>query len=268
MISEDFTPKVLRFGAVDSTNQTAKELAEKGAAEGTIIVADSQLHGKGRGEHTWHSPQGGLYLSALLYPDDAKHATDLSILAGIAVAQAVTELLPKSSDVTLKWPNDCLLNWKKVSGILCEALGEKVFGLCVVGIGLNVNVKPQELLPFQQNPFSATSFLSEFNGEAFDLAQVESMLVSKLFTLYRTYHAKGGREAIRYLWEKNCRFIGKRVELSDTGWHHGDSRKRASEAGVALGTVLGLDENGAIVLANAKGERHSYASGEITCYWP
>src|SRR5438309_1430776 len=120
MLPADFTPKILTFDTVDSTNAKARELAAKGAAEGTVIVAKQQTAGRGRNKRTWHSPEGGLYLSILLHPKEAKKVTDLSILAGVALAQGVTEFLPKSKDVSLKWPNDCLIGWKKVGGILCE----------------------------------------------------------------------------------------------------------------------------------------------------
>lgn len=265
MISEDFSPKILRYNEVESTNLTAREAAKSGASEGTVVVARSQSRGRGRGERTWHSPPGGLYLSALLYPTDVKFITDLSLLAGTALAQAVKEMLPKSFNVGVKWPNDCLLNWKKVGGILCEAGGEDIFGLCIVGIGLNINLRPEDLAPFQANPFSATSIMVELGGQEFALDAAESMLISKLFSLYRAYH-ESGREAIRYLWEKNCRMIGKKVELREGGWRKEESGKVSEEG--AVGTFLGIDENGGIVLANAKGERRSYYSGEITCYWP
>lgn len=265
MTSGCMTPVITRFESVPSTNVTAREMAGCGAAEGTVVIAREQTRGKGRGERLWHSPPGGIYLSALLYPADVKRTTDLSLLAGVALAQSVKELLPKSVEVSVKWPNDCLLNWKKVGGILCESLGEDVLGLWVVGIGLNVNLGQSELEAFQANPFKATSFLTELGGEAFDLNAAESMLISKLFSLYQTYREQGS-EPIRYLWEKNCRMIGKKVSIAETGWRREDGRNR--DVGVATGTVLGIDENGAIVLANAKGERRSYYSGEITCYWP
>jgi BirA family transcriptional regulator, biotin operon repressor / biotin---[acetyl-CoA-carboxylase] ligase len=267
---ETISPQILRFDSLDSTNVKARELARQGAAgEGTVLVATRQTAGKGRGNHLWHSPEGGLFLSALLYPKQAKRLTDLPILVGVALAQAVRQIAPKSCEVTLKWPNDVLINWKKVGGILCEALGEECFELCVAGIGLNVNVGPNELAPFQKNPFGATSFQNESEGGAYDLDQVLSVLLAKLFTLYRLYQEEG-MEPIRYLWEHNCAFVGKKVELSESGVREPAPKSSSgkSEPGVTVGTVLGIDESGGLVLSNAKGERRSYYTGAITCYWP
>jgi BirA family transcriptional regulator, biotin operon repressor / biotin---[acetyl-CoA-carboxylase] ligase len=235
------------------------------AGEGSVIVARTQSAGKGRGSHVWHSPDGGLFCSIVLYPRQAKKLTDLPILVGVAVAQAVNQILPKSCEVTLKWPNDCLVNWKKVGGILCEALGEECFDLCVAGIGLNVNVAPSELEPFQKNPFAATSFQKESEGGAYEIDQVLSLVLAKLFNLYRLYHREG-LEPIRYLWERNCAFVGKKIELSEGGARGPGSK--AKEVGTTQGTVLGIDESGGLVLSNPKGERRSYYSGAITCYWP
>ncbi len=273
MIPESFTPQILRFDTLDSTNLKARELAKAGtAAEGTVIVARSQTAGKGRGNHVWHSPEGGLFLSVLLYPRQARRLTDLPILVGVAVAQAVKQILPKHCDVTLKWPNDCLVSWKKVGGILCEALGEDCFDLCAAGIGLNINVAPKDLLPFAGNPFGATSFQAESEGGLYEIDQVLHVLTAKLFTLYRLYQEEG-MEPIRYLWEHNCAFVGKKVELSESGVRaptkpQGTAPVPVNDPGVTVGTVLGIDESGGLVLSNPKGDRRSYYSGAITCYWP
>jgi BirA family biotin operon repressor/biotin-[acetyl-CoA-carboxylase] ligase len=265
MIGEDFKPEIHRFDVLDSTNTKMKELVTKGVSEGAVVVAAEQTGGRGRGKRVWHSPAGGLYFSTLLYPRDSKHVTDLPILAGAAVAQAVKDLLPKHKDVSVKWPNDCLIGWKKVGGILCENLGEERLGLCVIGIGLNVNIPIEALEPFKENPFSATSFLSETSGGQFELDKVLDVVTKKLFTLYRLYQ-KEGFGPIKFLWEKNCKFIGKKIELRDSGWRESD--RKMGGPGLTVGTFLGIDETGAIVLSNQKGEYHHYYTGEISCFWP
>ncbi len=265
MAPEGLAPKLHFFDTVDSTNNKARELAADGGGEGIVVIAKSQTQGRGRHRRVWHSPEGGLYLSALLYPREKRRASDLSILAGAALAQSVKQLLPKSKDVTVKWPNDCLVGWKKVAGVLCEFLGEDYFNLCVVGIGINVNVADEELKKFQGNPFGATSFLGETGGQ-FPLDETAHIVVNKLFQLYRIYQTQG-LAPIQYVWEKNCAFIGKKVELRESGWRDNPSYKEG-EVGATQGKMEGIDESGAIVLSNTTGERHSYLSGEITCYWP
>lgn len=271
MSVEPLSPTILRFDTLDSTNSKAKELAKEGASEGTVIVARAQTAGRGRGNNKWHSPAGGLFCSVLLFPKDPKRLTDLPILVGVAVAQAVMQALPKSVDVSLKWPNDCLANWKKVGGILCESLGEDCFHLCVAGVGLNVNVAAEDLAPFQTNPFGATSFQLESGGNGHDTETVLGLFLAKLFTLYRLYQEEG-MEPIRYLWERNCAMVGKRIELSEQGIRptapSTTAAAKAALTGVTVGTCLGIDETGGIVLSNAKGERRSYYTGAITCYWP
>lgn len=263
MIGPDFSPEIIHFETLDSTNSQARKIALKGGAEGTVVTARTQTAGRGRGKRTWHSPEGGLYLSVLLNSKDPKRPTDLAILAGAAVAQAVKDCLPKQLDVTVKWPNDCLIGWKKVGGVLSEGLGEEL-ELCVVGIGINVNVPDTELEPYKKNPFSATSFLAESGGN-FDIEWVKKMVLAKLFTLYRLYHQQGFM-AVKEVWQRNCHFIGKKVELSDSGSREGDRVK--SGPGVIIGKFAGIDDRGAIVLSNQKGEEQSYYSGEITCFWP
>jgi BirA family biotin operon repressor/biotin-[acetyl-CoA-carboxylase] ligase len=264
MIPQDFFPRILRFDSVPSTNLKAKEMAKKGGKEGTVIIATEQTAGRGRGNHEWYSPKGGLYLSTLLKPKLAKRATDISILAGAAVAQTVKDSMPKSADVTVKWPNDVLVNYKKIGGVLCESLGEEYDDFCVVGIGLNVNIAQENLKQFENNPFKATSFVTENVGGTFDIERVSNTLLRKLFTLYRLYQETGFK-SVQYIWERNCRFIGKKVEFQDIDWQNQEAKENAF--GKTQGVFQGIDASGAAVIMNDKGERHTYYSGEITCFW-
>jgi BirA family biotin operon repressor/biotin-[acetyl-CoA-carboxylase] ligase len=251
--------KIHRFESVASTNHTLKEFCQKGAKLGTVVLAAAQTAGRGRGDHLWSSPVGGVYLSVLLAPREPKHITDLSILAGVAMAQAVREVLPKAVDVGLKWPNDCLLNGKKVGGILCEAVPEDPTGLCVVGMGVNVNLSSAQLQPFLNNPFSATSFLMDCPGNDFQVERVAETVLRKLENIYLSY-LQNGFQSIQNLWERNCTLVGKKVEmtLSDKP---GSSQK-------VSGVFLGLDEQGALILAvGPQGERQRFVSGELSCYW-
>ncbi|MBY0370029.1 biotin--[acetyl-CoA-carboxylase] ligase [bacterium] len=248
--------KVLTVESVDSTNVELRRLHKKGqAGQGTVLIAGAQTAGRGRGENRWHSPRGGLFFSVLLTPLQAKRATDLSLLAGVAVAQTVRNLLPKAVDVGLKWPNDCLLNWKKVGGILCEVIPESKEGLCVVGVGINVNTPAAELQPFLRRPFSATSFMEECPDSLFAVDKVAEALIFKFDALYNIY-LENGFKPIQQLWERNCALVGKKVEIA------------VSAESKIQGTCLGIDEFGALLLTAAEpGERRRIVSGELTCYW-
>lgn len=251
---------LVRIEVCDSTNLKARELRSEGAELGTVIVSNSQTAGRGRGKRAWHSPKGGLYLSILVSPNPGRRATDLTILAGIAINQAVKEFLPKSMEVSLKWPNDVLLNRKKVGGILCEGDSRA----SIVGIGINVNIPAEDLAEFQGKPFKATSFSIESGGTPYDLEEVLSCSLRKFETILDVYRTEGFGPMI-YLWEKNCRMVGKRIELRDPN----PLEERVSrESPATLGVLLGIDDGGGLVLSNAKGERSVYYTGEITCFWP
>jgi BirA family transcriptional regulator, biotin operon repressor / biotin---[acetyl-CoA-carboxylase] ligase len=252
--------KIHHVETCDSTNQVLKELVPRGAKAGTVVVSAVQTSGRGRGNHVWASPKGGVYFSALLPARDPKRLSDLSIVAGVAVAQAVRDCLPKAVEVGLKWPNDCLLNGKKVGGILCEAIPEDRHGMCVVGIGINVNIGAELLQPYVSNPFSATSFLMECPGGDFKVERVVQIVLKKLENVYLSY-LQHGFQGVQYLWERNCAFIGKKVQVTVS--------EKPEATSKVEGVFLGLDELGAMVLAiGSQGERRRFVSGEVTCFWP
>lgn len=141
--------KILRFKTVDSTNEIAKKLAEENVEEGIVIVAECQTHGKGRCKRAWFSPKGGLWFSIILRPKiNINESFKLSFLAALSVAKALNELYNLKPEV--KWPNDILINGRKVCGILSETKieGEKL-AFMVLGIGINANISlkdfPNEL---------------------------------------------------------------------------------------------------------------------------
>lgn len=131
---------VYAYDVVGSTMDVAHQLAAEGAPEGTLVWATRQEQGRGRLGRTWISPEGGLYCSFILRPTRPVNETpELSLVAGQAVAEAIKELTGLSP--IIKWPNDLLLNDKKVAGILVEAR-EGV----IIGIGINLTTNPIQLL--------------------------------------------------------------------------------------------------------------------------
>ncbi|MBX6363022.1 MAG: biotin--[acetyl-CoA-carboxylase] ligase, partial [Gemmatimonadetes bacterium] len=142
-------PRLLVFATLDSTNDTARRLAETGAPAGTVVLADEQRRGRGQHGRSWHAPAGkGLLLSVLLRPDEdgAGAPSILPIRVGLAVAQAVEAAT--GIDVRLKWPNDLLVGGRKLAGILCEGVrGGAGAQSVVVGVGINVDQDLHELPP-------------------------------------------------------------------------------------------------------------------------
>jgi len=168
-----FIKEFVKLDTVDSTNSYALNLARPFMA----VSADCQTAGRGRRTHFWHSETGNLYLSITLPGVDTRYP----ILAGVAVRDAISSVL-KTHDVYIKWPNDILVDRKKISGILCESRAH----ITAIGIGINVNqtVWPEDITK------KATS-LKQLTRTSYDLCDILLMVVDNLGTWYRTFEEKG-----------------------------------------------------------------------------
>ena len=166
-----FGKKIYRYDLLSSTMEKSRELAEKGEKEGTVVVAESQSKGRGRWGRDWFSPQGGLYFSLILRPKKNLHphllpppwrgrieerGKPLPILAGLSLKKAIKKIA--GLDSRMKLPNDILISGKKVAGILME----KTDSFLILGIGINTNIKENEL-----EEFSGVS-LAQLTGKKID----------------------------------------------------------------------------------------------------
>lgn len=136
------------FDEIDSTNTKAKELAEQGYPSGTLVVADRQIAGRGRRGRSWDSPAGiGIFMTLLLKPDiNPNNASMLTLVAALATAQAISDVT--GAEAKIKWPNDIVINGKKVCGILTEMSAQfDYINHIVIGIGINVHNEsfPEEI---------------------------------------------------------------------------------------------------------------------------
>jgi len=173
--------KIQSFEEIDSTNEEAKRQAAAGAPEGTVILAKSQKKGKGKLGRVWHSDLGGIYLSIILKPRlNLPDLSELTLLSAEAVAQTIKILT--NLEAKVKWPNDVLLNGKKVCGILTEVAKKTV----IVGIGLNVNNS--------HLPEEATSIKREL-GWKVDIAKAVEILLSELERVYQAWYIKRSNES-------------------------------------------------------------------------
>lgn len=137
-----------RYDDVMSTSDEAKRLAEAGAEHGLVVWAASQSKGRGRRGNAWASPPGNLYVSLLLRPERTPaQAMQLSFVAALALSDAIGNLVPASAVVTCKWPNDVLVNHRKVAGLLLESSTTKAQALdwLVIGMGVNIASAPGDL---------------------------------------------------------------------------------------------------------------------------
>lgn len=133
---------VFFYDRIDSTNLQAKRLAEEGYGNGTLITADYQEAGRGRRGRSWESPQGTtILMSLLLKPQiEPNRASMITLVSALAVSKAITQLTGQPADI--KWPNDIVMNGKKVCGILTEmSVNQNAIDYIVVGIGINVNTE-------------------------------------------------------------------------------------------------------------------------------
>lgn len=132
--------EILYFDSIDSTNTKAQELAEKGYPSGTLVVADKQIAGKGRRGRNWESPSGcGIFMTLMLKPDiNPNNASMLTLVSALAVAKALADITGK--DAKIKWPNDIVIDGRKVCRILTEMSAQfDYINNIVIGIGINVN---------------------------------------------------------------------------------------------------------------------------------
>ncbi len=173
-----FGGSIHAFATCDSTMERAHALAGAGAGEGTLVFAARQTQGRGRLGRTWESPEGGAYFSLVLTPARAiAEIPQLSLIAGLAAAEALKELTGLSP--AIRWPNDLLLNGRKVAGLLVEAKNSAV----VLGVGINVTTNQNDL------PDTATSLAA--CGAACDPYRLVAALCSKLDRWYDIWIAQG-----------------------------------------------------------------------------
>lgn len=184
MHTEWVAREVLYFDTIDSTNTKAQELAEKGYQSGTLVVADKQESGKGRRGRSWVSPSGtGIFMTLMIKPDiNPNNASMLTLVAALAVAKAITSVT--GEEALIKWPNDIVVNGKKVCGILTEMNAQfDYINHIVVGIGINVHNEsfPEEISQM------ASSLMIEAGGKRFHRAQIIAETMSYFEQYYDTF---------------------------------------------------------------------------------
>lgn len=199
------------FATLDSTNIKAGTMARDGVADGTVVVADHQTNGRGRLGRSWDSPVGvNLYFSLILRPDiEPRHAPQLTLLTGLALAECVQA--EGADAVDIKWPNDLLLEGKKLAGILTEmVVEENQIQFVIIGVGINLNVSLGDLDP-------------EIAGIAITLADYLKKKVKRprfladfliRFAVWYSRYLADGFAPIRKVWLDRSRIKGRRVQIN------------------------------------------------------
>lgn len=238
----------IRFLAdTDSTNRQAYLLGEGNAEEGLVVFADRQSAGKGRLGRQWVSPPGvNLYLSVLLRPPLPPHAApQLTFLSALAVARTIETIT--SLQPTLKWPNDVLVDGRKVAGLLNEMSAESDrVRFVVLGIGVNLNMTADQFPSDLRAP--ATSLLLA-GGRPVVRAVFARELLQQLDRLYGEF-LNQGVSPIMTAWEAYCPMVGQSVAVD-------------GEGPSLHGTVAGLDRDGALLLTLADGSTERILAGDV-----
>jgi len=239
--------KIYYFTEVDSTNNFAKKLAKQGAEEGAIVIAETQTSGRGRLGRRWKSPKGGIWLSIILKPKlELKEIIKVNLLAAVAVSKTIGEELKLTAEV--KWPNDVLINRKKVCGILAETVSEKDKAkYVIVGIGVNANF---DLSALPEELRTTASSLKEILGMEIDRERFICSLLKNFEFYYEAIKEENFKLILNYWRSLSC-LLGCRVRIYENG-----------EKYEALATDI--DENGYLIVKLDDGTVKKIFSADVT----
>lgn len=231
--------------SIGSTNDEAARLAFAGAPSGTIVLADRQTEGRGRLGRTWQSPTGNLYASFLLRPAcSLQAASELSLLASVALGEVLAEACPRHQALTLKWPNDVLIGGAKVAGILLESTGDRTGRLehVIIGMGINISWSPEGM------DYAVTSLEAAGLPSRSPKAWLSALASSLAGWLDRWQ--RDGFADVRQAWRARSYGLGEPVRL------------RMNREDVD-GRFVDLTERGAILIERADGTRLEMTAGDV-----
>jgi BirA family biotin operon repressor/biotin-[acetyl-CoA-carboxylase] ligase len=241
--------RIVLHEVVASTNATLRQLADTGALEGTVVLAERQTAGRGRGRTTWFSPPGvNLYASILVRPPiDAAAASRFTFVASLALADSIDELGVK---VGVKWPNDVLVQDRKVAGVRAELITRgSAVDYIVLGVGVNLNVTHKGLRTGLGETAQFATSLREALGRAVDRNAFTARLLTHLERRMDTYLAKGAPPILAE-WRNLDVVTGRRVEIRE-----GPT--------VLTGRALGVDAEGHLQVKDTRKRVHTVVSGEV-----
>ena len=241
--------RIYYFDVIDSTQNFAIDLASKKIESGTLVISEKQTHGRGRSDRKWVSPNGGIWISLILYPEfEISVSTLFPLITSLALATAIEKILkikPK-----LKWPNDVTINDKKVAGILVDAaIGSGKIDYMVLGVGINFKINPTEIekmIKHTANYYGVTTLLKK-NENMSPIKLVQRFLL-ELEKLYQILLKKESEFFIRE-WTKRSSTIGKSITVT-----------LPNET--LRGKALRIDDDGALVISN-KGKIRRIIVGDV-----
>ena len=234
--------RVIYYPRLTSTMEVAKREARRGATEGTVVIAEEQTAGKGRMKRVWLSPRGSIALSIILYPGIV-YLPSLIMLASLAVVRSIEAIT--GLRLQIKWPNDVLINGKKVCGILIESeVMGNIVDYSIIGIGVNVNLR---LYDFPEIQPTATSLSNELGGEVSRLSIIRHLLVE----IERLYLALLAGGSIYEEWRDSLETLGRRVHI------------KSGEA-IYEGIAESVSRDGSLLLRCSDGSLTRIVAGDVT----
>jgi len=245
--TERFGRSLTLLERTDSTQNVAQRLAEEGAPEGALVIAEQQLQGRGRLGRSWVSPPGkGIYMSLVLRPSIPLPFTpQLTLLTAVSLCRSLRKLT--GLDIGIKWPNDLLVDGRKISGILLESSAEEErLRYVIAGIGISVNLDAADYAP---DMLERVVSLKMALGRPLDRAEVVSAFLNDFERLYQIYHQEGFAP-VRMLWEALSVTLGKPAVL-------------VTPQGELRGIPTGLADSGALLVRREDGTSVPVFSAEM-----
>lgn len=235
------------FKVLRSTNELGFRLAQNRAPEGTLIVSEHQTRGRGRLGRNWFSPaEVGLWMSLILKPDiPPSKAPGISLCAGLALVLAINEMTDLKAKI--KWPNDCVVNGKKIAGILLELSAElDKIDFIILGVGVNVNQNKED---FPKNLIKKATSLKMECGEEISRLKLIKLFLKKFEKIYLEFK-KNGLTRLMPEIKMLSALLGKKVKA------------RLGKM-ILRGRAKDIDENGSLIIVT-RGKEKAISAGEIT----
>lgn len=232
--------KIYSFKTLSSTNDKARVFADKGKYN-LVVVAEKQEEGRGRFGRKWSSGSGGLYMTILLKEENLEKAKYLTFIAAVSVVKAIKRISKLNGKV--KWPNDVLVNDKKICGVLTETLSGKE-NYVQVGIGFNVNN-----MKFPKNIRNKATSLKIETNKIYDIKNISRKIITEFNNLY-LHHKNKDYGKIIGTWKKYSHTLGKKIMAKTL-------------SGEYVGNALGIDNNCNLILRLNNGKLKKIVEGDI-----
>lgn len=240
--------EVLYYETVGSTNTVAAEFAEKGIAEGAVVIADSQAEGRGRLGRSWVSPPGvNIYMSIILRPKiEPKDATLITVMAAVGSAAALRRLT--GLNITIKWPNDLIISDRKIGGILTEMkTTHKRILYAITGIGVNVNA---DVDAFPEDIRETASSIKKEKGQPYSRTEMIAEILNEMDYWYKML-GRMRRKNLLNEWQQLTSTIGKKVMVT-VGKE------------TLTGVAESIDDEGMLMLRLPSGTLRRISTGDLT----